>query len=183
MTLGSLCQIRRLQAGHQPGLSPKSHIRTGAQSGPTPETRHGQHTGTRSPGINQMPSGTWRHQRNLSTPREEQRKEDTPGSFSTPGCSPGSSLLRLVYDNQERCQAVSESTLFCPPLNAAAQSTPKEACASPRPRAGGLTLSDLRSPCICPATHKPAFFFSLAERQRMPILLKDAFRGAKSMRK
>ena len=63
-----------------------------------------------------MPSGTWRHQRNLSTPREEQRKEDTPGSSSTPGCSPGSSLPRLVYENQERCQAVSESTLFCPPL-------------------------------------------------------------------
>ena len=161
MTLGSLCQIRRLQAGHQPGLSPKSHIRAGAQPGPTPETRHGQHTGTRSPGINQMPWGTWRRQRNLSTLREERRKEDTAGSSSIPGCCPGSYLSRHVGENQERCQVVSESTLFCPPLNAAAQSTPKEACASPRHRAGGLTLTELRSPCICPATHKPALFFKV----------------------
>ena len=145
----------------QPGLSPKSHIRAGAQPGPTPETRHGQHTGTRSPGINQMPWGTWRRQRNLSTPREERRKEDTPGSSSTPGCCPGSYLSRHVGENQERCQVVSESTLFCPPLNAAAQSTPKEACASPRHRAGGLTLTELRSPCICPVTHKPALFFKV----------------------
>ena len=159
MTLGSLCQIRRLQAGHQPGLSPKSHIRAGAQPRPTPETRHGDHTGTRSPRINQMPWGTWRCKRNLSTPREEQRKEDTPGSSSTPGCSPGNSLLRLVDENQERCQVVSESTLFCPPLNSAAQLTPKEACASPRHRTGGLTLSELRSPCICLAIHQHALFF------------------------
>ena len=107
VTPGSLCQIPKLQAGHQPGLSPESHIRAGAQPGPTPETRHGEHTGTRSPGINQMPWGTWRRQRNLSTPREEQRKEDTPGR--SPGCHPGNSLPRLVEENQERCQVVSES--------------------------------------------------------------------------
>ena len=56
-----------------------------------------------------MPWGTWRRQRSLSTPREEQRKENSPGSSSTPGCRPGSSLPRLVDENQERRQVVSES--------------------------------------------------------------------------
>ena len=140
VTPGSLCQIPRLQAGHQPGLSPESHIRAGAQPGPTPETRHGEHTGIRSPGINQMPWGTWRLQRSLSTPREEQRKEDTPGSSSTPACRPGSSLPRLVDETRRDARWSLNPTQVCPPLNAAAQSTPEEACVSPRHRAGGLTL-------------------------------------------
>lgn len=73
---GKLCQIRgsKLVTSQGSALRATSVQRHRSYS----ETRHGEHTGIRSPGINQMPWGTWRKcQRNLSTPREEQRKEDT----------------------------------------------------------------------------------------------------------
>ena len=111
VTLGSLCQIWRLQAGHQPGPSPKSRIRAGAQSGPTPETRHGQHTGTRSPGGHSTALGA------ASPGRNRGRKTLLEASCS-PGCSPRSSLPRLVDETRTDARWSLNPTLFCPPLNA-----------------------------------------------------------------
>ena len=111
VTLGSLCQIWRLQAGHQPGLSPKSHLRAGAQPGPTPETWHGEHTGTRSPGGQSTALGA-------APPGRNRGRKILLEASRSPGCSPRSSLPRLVDETRTDARWSLNPTLFCPPLNA-----------------------------------------------------------------
>lgn len=140
VTPGSLCQTQGLLGWSPARAQPREpHPRRAQPSGPPPETWHGEHTGTTSPGIKQMPWGTWRRQRNLSTPREEQRKEDTPGSLTPRVPFQGALSLRLVDETRERRQVVSESL---------PRSVHHKRCCTVDPpgslclrhRAGGLTL-------------------------------------------
>ena len=80
--------------------------------------------------------------REISAPPERNRGRKTLLAAPRPqGAAQGALSRGWLMKTRRDARWSLNPTQVCPPLNAAAQSTPEEACVSPRHRAGGLTLS------------------------------------------